>query len=43
LATLLHRARHRGDRRTTVWAGIVLIGNELWNVAFFLLRSTRYV
>jgi tryptophan-rich sensory protein len=41
LATILHRARRRGDQRTARCAAIVLIGNELWNVAFFQRRSTR--
>jgi tryptophan-rich sensory protein len=41
LGVVLHRAYHRDDRRVRHRALMVLVGNELWNVAFFGRRSPR--
>jgi len=35
LGVVLYRAYHRDDRHVRHLALVVLVGNELWNVAFF--------
>ena len=41
LGVVLYRAYRRDDRRVRHLALVVLVGNELWNVAFFGGRSPR--
>lgn len=41
LGTVLYRAYMNGDRSVRTRALLVLVGNELWNVAFFARRSPR--
>ena len=41
LGVVLYRAYRRDDRHVRHLALVVLVGNELWNVAFFGRRSAR--
>ena len=41
LGVVLYRARRNDDRRVRRLALLVLVGNEVWNVAFFGRRSPR--
>jgi tryptophan-rich sensory protein len=41
LGVVLYRAYHRDERHVRRLALTVLVGNELWNVAFFGRRSPR--
>ena len=41
LGVVLYRAYHRDERNVRRLALTVLVGNELWNVAFFGRRSPR--
>ncbi len=38
---VLARSIDRRDARSTAWSGVVLVGNEAWNGAFFGRRSAR--
>ena len=41
LGVVLYRAYRRDDRHVRRLALVVLVGNEIWNVAFFGRRSPR--